>query len=404
MAHDQYTQPDRPVQAHLSELSMIFDNLDDGPLLEHIRDRRFRGRHGHNPQTMWRAYIASFILNLPHTNALIRRLEDERDLRYLCGFGDQLPHRCTFNRFIRTLSERPDLVEACLASITNRLKTHLPDLGDQVAVDSTTVRSHCSPNRALVSDPEASWTAKNSPRGKDGEKEWHIGYKVHMVADVNHSLPITMIVTTAKRGDSPLLPQVVEKAESLYSWFRPSAVVADRGYDSHNNHHYLNDKGILPIIHIKRNGNHPLYKGIYTKKGVPTCLGQVPMDYIRSDPDKGHLYRCRGEGCHLKDTVRGGLHHCDTEVWEDPSKDIRLFGVIRRNSRTWKTLYAKRQAIERVFKGMKQSRRLEAHCVRGLRQVSLHAMMSTLSYQVTSLVRILSGEADRKNRMVRQVA
>jgi hypothetical protein len=109
-------------------------------------------------------------------------------------------------------------------------------------------------------------------------------------------------------------------------------------------------------------------------------------------------------GCHLKDSNRGGTRHCDTEVWEDPGKNIRLFGVIRRDSRDWKDLYAKRQAIERVFKSMKESRRLEQHCVRGLRQITLHAMMSVLAFQVTVLVRLLVGDADKMCWMVRRVA
>ena len=210
-------------------------------------------------------------------------------------------------------------MEACFARLTHQLKLLLPDLGDEVAIDSTTVRSHCNPNRPKVrrgvkrvSDPEASWTAKNSARAKTGGKEWHHGYKVHMVADANYGLPLAHVVTTAKRNDSPELPAVMDHAETLYSWFRPTAAIADRGYDSRANHEYLDQKGILPVIHIRRMDKD----SIYTLEGVPTCLGQVPMEYVRSDPEKGHLYRCRG--CHLAGSMRGGIRHCDTEVWEDP--------------------------------------------------------------------------------------
>ena len=63
-----------------------------------------------------------------------------------------------------------------------------------------------------------------------------------------------------------------------------------------------------------------------------------------------------------------------------------------------------RWAIERVFKSLKESRRLERHCVRGLRQITLHALMSTLTFQATALVRILAGEAEWMRWMVRKVA
>ena len=228
-------------------------------------------------------------------------------------------------------------MEACFADLTHQLKTLIPDLGAEVAIDSTTVRTHCNPNRKRISDPEASWTAKNSARAKEGGKEWHHGYKVHMVADANHGVPLAHVVTTAKRNDSPELPAVIARTEALYPWFQPAAVMADRGYDSMANHKYLHQKGILPIIHIRRKANAALYDGIYTEQGVPTCLGQVPMEYVRSDPEKGHLYRCKG--CHLAGTMRGGVIHCDTEVWEDPARNIRLFGVLRRGSQEWKDLY-----------------------------------------------------------------
>ena len=396
------TASTRSMQDTLGELAAIFSLLDDSALLQRLWEYRTNTRPGYPLKALWRAYVASFILNLPHTNALIRRLKDEPALRHICGFDDALPHRSTFNRFIRRLSLHADLVEACFAKITGYLREFLPGLGDEVAVDSTNVRSHCNPDRALLSDPEASWTAKTYAKTKG--KEWHHGYKVHMVADANYGLPLSHLVTTAKRSDSPELPRVIEHTEALYPWFRPSVVIADRGYDSIANHEYLHQKGIVPVIHIKRNSNARLYDGIYTEKGVPTCLGKIEMEYVRSDREKGHLYRCRAEGCHLKDSNRGGIRHCDTEVWEDPGRNIRLFGVIRRNSPEWKALYAKRQAIERVFKSLKESRRLERHCVRGLRQVTLHAMMSVLAYQVTALVRVLAGQAEDMRWMVSRVA
>ena len=227
--------------------------------------------------------------------------------------------------------------------------------------------------------------------------------KVHMVADANYGVPLAHFTTTGKRNDSPELPSVIDLAQALHPWFRPAAVMADRGYDSKRNHEYLVKKGALPIIHIKRKAQGALYDGIYTEMGVPTYLGHVPMEYVRSDPERGHLYRCRAEGCHLADS-KTGVRHRDSESWEDPTRDIRLFGAIRRDGPEWRALYEKRYAIERVFKSLKESRRLERHCVRGLRQVRLHAAMSALALQATALVRVLAGESERMRWMVRQVA
>ena len=125
------------------------------------------------------------------------------------------------------------------------------------------------------------------------------------------------------------------------------------------------------------------------------------MEYVRSDPLKGHLYRCRRERCHLKD--RKGVRYCADEVWENRSDNPRLFGPLAQKSPVWKALYRLRQAVERVFKGMKESRRLERHCVRGLRAISLHAVMSVLAFTATVLLQTLAG-ASEPRWMVRRVA
>ena len=65
----------------------------------------------------------------------------------------------------------------------------MPGLGDEVAVDSTAVRTHSNPNRKHVSDPYAEWGVKNSAKAKEGGKEFFFGFKVHMVADAVYGIP-----------------------------------------------------------------------------------------------------------------------------------------------------------------------------------------------------------------------
>ena len=350
MVQPHYTQHVSRAQDAHGELAAVFANLDDAALLARLQEYRWTGRQGYPLKALWRAYVGSFVLNLPHTNALIRRLEDDADFRHLCGFR-KLPHRSTFNRFIRRLSWHPDLVERCFVRLTDQLKALLPDLGQEVAVDSTAVRTHSNPNRRRISDPEASWTAKNSAHAKGG-KEWHFGYKSHAVVDANYGVPLAQIVTTAHRNDSPYLPRVMVKARVQHPWFQPAAVIADRGYDAASNHKFLVALGIVPVIHIRDTDKN----SIYTATGVPTCLGQVPMQYVRSDPQRGHLYRCRAGGCHLAGRPVGTISRCDDEAWERPAPGHSgASELLRRDGPEWRGLYAKRQAIERCFKSLKES-------------------------------------------------
>ena len=394
-----YPQP-RPRPT--ATLAAVLDNLSDAPLLARLWLYRANGRPGWPIRPLWRAYVASFVLNLGSTNDLIRLLRRDRQVRRLCGFGNLLPHRTTFNRFITRLAHHPDLVEQSLAGVTGKLKRLIRDLGEEVAVDSTTVRTHANPNRHTITDPQASWTAKNSAGAKFGGKEWRYGYKLHMVADANHGIPLGMVVTTGSRNDSPELPAVMDKARGMFRWFRPSAVMADRGYDAMSNYEDIHRHGALPVVLIRELSPTKVYEDIYNKEGIPLCLGNIPMEYVRSDPSRGHLYRCGG--CSLANSTVGMVRRCDDEVWADPSTNKRLFSPIRRQSAEWKALYAKRQAIERTFKSLKQSRRLERHCARGLARVRLHCLMAVLSFQATVLASAQAGESRWLRWMVPKVA
>ena len=127
-------------------------------------------RSGWPLRSLWRAYVASFVFNLGSTNDLIRMLRRARAGRRLCGFGDRLPHRTTFNRFISRLALHPDLVEQSIASATSQLRGLLPDLGDEVAVDSTVVRTYANPNRQTLSRPPGQLDGQEQHEG-EGRRE-----------------------------------------------------------------------------------------------------------------------------------------------------------------------------------------------------------------------------------------
>ena len=44
-----------------------------------------------------------------------------------------------------------------------------------------------------------------------------------------------------------------------------------------------------------------------------------------------------------------------------------------------------RQSVERTFKSLKESRRLERHCFRGLAKIRLHCLMVLLAFSAAAL-------------------
>ena len=277
-----YTPPSTTSPGGYAELQHILAILDDAALLERLQGYRPTGRPGWSLASLWAAYVASYYLDLPHTNALIRRLEDDPGLRAVCGFDGDLPHRTTFNRFIQRLGDHPELTAPILHSLTNQLRELLPSFGDVVAIDATDVHSHANPHKkskvtGLPTDPEARWGVAHSVRSKDKEsKEFFFGYKVHMVADATHDLPLTFKVTAGNRNDSPELPAVMDQAFAAYDWFAPRVTLADRGYDALKNFEYLYlRRGIDPIIRIRRPGYRDgLYDELYNEDILPLCLEQ----------------------------------------------------------------------------------------------------------------------------------
>ena len=377
----------------------ILNSVDESDVLYELNKCRLGGgRRTYRLVSMWRSYLLSFLLNLHNTNDLWRRLDDSPELRLMCGFGQSLPNRRAFNRFIERLSNHADLVTECIAPFVDDLRAYMPGLGEKIAIDSSVVKTHAYFHKRT--DLDATWTIKNQANAKNN-KAWAFGYKLHLVVDTTYEVPLCGFVTTASRSDNPTLPHLLEQLERTYSWVEPKYVMADRGYDSVANHKAVMERGATLIaptrrLPVSKTTKRPgLYEGVFTEKGVPTCLGQLSMKFVRSDPEKGHLYRCAGAGCQLKE--RKGVVYCEDEYWVTPEEQEthpRLFPAVRRDSLEWSTLYAMRQSVERVFKSLKQSRRLEAHCVRGMEKVNLHIAMAMLAYTATLWVQTTAGTDD----------
>ena len=162
--------------------------------------------------------------------------------------------------------------------MTHRLRELLPDFGNGLAVDATVVRSWSNPTKRRISDPEASWTAKNDNRGK---KAWLWGYKLHLAADTKYELPIAVTVTTASVHDSKQFVPVLERARELHPWLQVAYVTADAGYDSWKLEAYLRDT-LHAAAAIKRNRrwNRPPPAGwtearYATRQAVERCFSRL---------------------------------------------------------------------------------------------------------------------------------
>ena len=328
---------DSPLTA---ELTAIFDSIDDSRLMRKLWSYRWTGRRGYSPRSLWRAVIAGHYLNIPTTIGLVRRLQEDPQLLRVCGFA-AVPSRLTVGRFLSRLVENIDLVRECLASASQSLSLHLPDFGREIAVDSTTITTYANPGREVKSDPTATWTRKPNSQRK---LAFHYGYRLHLIADARHEIPVYAEVMTANLNDSPTLVPLVSAAIDA-TGLRPSVVSADAGYDSNANVEGLISLGARPVI---KRVEHRVKTGRYQKQSPRLEIDQ--------------------------------------------------------RSSSWVQAYHRRVSVERAFARLKSHRGLTRHSRRGLLPVTLHCLLAVLTMQAAGLAHARQGDFDGLRECARRVA
>ena len=367
----------------LKELRDILKEVDTAPMERALsRPAGTRGRRPYPRGPIIRALLSMPVLGIADLSALHDELLNNPALRAACGFTTSVPSRPTLSRVFGRLGGMREMMEELLAKTAEKLAEYLPDLGREVAVDSTMVKTNSNRRREPFSDPEASWGWQHSAQSEKGWI-WVLGYKVHLVADAGEDIPLAVAVTTGSQSDTTYLPAMVEEASP-----KPEVVIADRGYDSKDNGEWLHRRGIAPVIHKRKpkSGFHTRDNGqTYSDRGIPLCECGRERPYFGTDPETG--VRVYGP---VTDCERGGkfegFSSCDFEVRVNPEDDIRLFGgAIRRDGPEWKMTYRKRWSVERVFSRWKERGVFESHSFRGLSRIRLLIQMYAITHVAARL-------------------
>jgi len=380
-------------------LRAVIDGLLDNEFRYDLQRMKHHTGTGYLMEQLWKAYMVSFILNMDCTNDFIRRLEENPSLTEICGFNmdKPLPSRWTFDRFIISLAEQQELIQRLLDNVIHELHQRLPEFGITVAIDSTSVRSHSNPGKRIKSDPEADFMVKEGSI----HKVWKWGYKMHLLVDTTWELPIACEVTSARESDVAHLIPLVNKAKGKFPWFRPWHIAADSGYDAGYNYKAIYDIGSIPIIKMRETPHKQDGRYSLDEAGIPHCQAGLPLLLVAHDKKKGMKYVCPHKAGKIKCVL---LHKCTVSVvWIRPFWEYRKFCSIPRDSDEWTEIYSKRSAVERVFSKLKEHRRLNSHCHRGLEKVRLHCLMSVLSLAITALSEANANHIDRVRACTRKV-
>ena len=416
------------------------------PLVEIIEAAH---QHGGNPGypalAMLSAYVMQFALREPYANGFLDRLGGNERLLEICGLP-RAPSERAYSQFKKKLANHVDLLQHIIADVflecgieIERLRAmglvpaDKPPLGETLVMDSTDIEARAQPGRKSrktgeekpSKDADARWghrTAKNhrsskggSGRGgrggtskslqkqdtasgnrKESNDELFFGYSANIIVDANYGLPLYSMVRPANASDVVIMIPDLDACLALYRTLSPRYFLGDKGYDSLKNLMDLVGRGMMPIVAIRRPPKDKatgkrLYDGIYDEKGRPPCAGGLPMEYVETDPEKGHLFRCPLDACELKQQV-GFTGYCDDQHYEKPEgRLLRIVGLVPRCSDEWKERYKLRTVIERYNSSAKHSSLMNQHRYFNIYKVSLHVAMSMLSYLATALAHL---EAD----------
>ena len=401
-----------------------------GPLVEILEAAH---QHGGNPGypalAMLSACVMQFTLREPYANGFIDRLGGNERLLEICGLP-RAPSKRAYSRFKKKLTNHVDLIQHIIADVFLECGTEIerlreagivpadkPPLGESLVMDSTDVEAWARPGRKSrktgedkpSKDPDAQWghrTAKNprssKPRssrqgksksktpkakgdGKDSKDELYFGYKVDVIADSNHGLPLFAATRPANASDVTVMVRDLDDCLALYRMLDPKYLLADKGYDKLDNILHIINRGMIPVVAVRlpqkdKETGLRLHDGTYVEDGRLLCNCGKAMDYIETDTEWGHLFRCPAEGCSHERYVK------------PEGRLLRMVGLLPRCSEEWKGEYKKRPIIERFFSSDKHSRMLDTHRYLNGEKVELHVMMSMLSYLATALAHLKAND------------
>jgi len=213
------------------QLKALFDTIPEDGLLKALKGY-YAGRKGYTHKILWRTYLAMTILNLPSFAALIRTLVNNPYVAQVCGIdsAEGIPSKFAYSRFIRKLQEPGNvvLVKNIMRTLTRRCCEALPNFGKSVAIDATDMKAWSNGSKKNKSDPDAGWVIKGDTNGK---RKFVWGYKMHLMVDTTHEIPITVNITKGNTSDVRKASGLLRDTRRILK-FHPDYVICDAGYSS----------------------------------------------------------------------------------------------------------------------------------------------------------------------------
>jgi len=392
----------------LDRLRMVLAAVVDEDLVLALESRRGKGRDDYPVRATWNSILAGVIYQHPSVASLRRELLRNGELRHVCGFdprpgGNAVPSANAYTNFLNKLLDHEELIESMFFALVERLQEFLGDLGTHTAIDSKAIQSVAkrTGNERRKDgdvdrrgDHDADWGKKTKRGKRDDGSAWEkvtawFGFKLHLIVDSVHELPLAYEVTRASAADTThLLPMVADLAEKHPALVeRTETMSGDRGYDSKDNNEGLYEEyGIKPIIDSRVFGKDGDKTRLldsscadnvaYDEKGRVFCYcpfteERREMAYWGFEKTRSCLkYRCPasafGFPCKGREECPGSHTPYGRTVRIPLDVDRRIFTPLARSTPAWEKAYKRRTSVERVNSRLDNVLGFERHFIRGL--------------------------------------
>jgi hypothetical protein len=364
-------------------LKRLLDSPEIGQLIEELEATRWTGRPGYPIRTMIGLALAKSLYAIPTWTKTVELVREHWALQRALGCEGKPPSVWAAYRFAEKLRDNGEVIERCIDSVVEGLRSKLPSYGRDLSIDASDMPAYANgqrylskngPERERYSDLDATWGHRSAISTRKGGGFY--GYRLHAAVCSTTGLPVAWAVETAKAHESVTVPGLLDTARRRGAMAATAAM--DRGYDLTRVYDDCAERDCLPIILLRRT--------TAVKRGdhlPPTCEHGT-WTFGGSDRKReASKWRCPTGECKPASTWVAG---------------DRLHPLIPRETKRWKDLYRGRASVEREFGNLKHRWGLKPLRVRGLDRVRLHADLTILTRLACALARVRATTARPRQR------
>ncbi|MFC0472209.1 transposase, partial [Halalkalibacter kiskunsagensis] len=228
----------------------------------------------------------------------------------------------------------------------------------------------------IPQDPK--WGVKKNSEGKN--VFWY-GYKGHLAVGTSSQYILQSLFSSGSLNDGkaaiPLLKGIHERLSLKSLRYQ----TMDAGYDFEPIYEQIHRMGQHSVIAYNKRNEREIVG--FDEHFAPTCVREHSYRYDSFDPKYETLKYTRPKECHECPLANDGL--CQKVYKVKITTDLRKYTAPARGSNTWKVIFKRRTAVERVNAYLKEFFQLNNLRNRTRKRAKVHFDLVTLVYNASKL-------------------